>query len=792
MPYSPAAARAANLHRAATALAAYVLAGGLVSFLGWALNRWPLTDWYGNGISIQPNATVCATLAGMGLLLSLRGHRRLAAAAGAAVATIGLATLLQYATGIDLGIDRLLMFGREWGRVGVIFPGRMGPPGSLSWTLFGMALALATAGGAAGARMASGLAMLTSTIAALSIIGYLIGVGVLYTVPYLTVIALQTATFILAVSLGIMAGVPEHGLTALLLRDDAAGLTVRRVLPAAVVGPLAVGWLGLLGHRAGLYDIEFAVAASTIWVMLLLVALLWWTAKAIARLEDARKAELAATRLLQSIGAKLVRSGELEPLLQEILAAAATIAGTEAGRIQLVDPETGRLDVAVHHGLGDGVGEDGMGTVHSTPLVSRGGSPLGSLDNHYRSGQRPSEQALRYLDLLARMAADLVERKRAEDALREADRRKDEFLATLAHELRNPLAPIGNAVQVLRLQGTADPSSRRAHETIDRQLRHLVRLVDDLLEVGRITRGRIELKRERVDLQSVVAHAIETNRPLIEAAGHHLTVDLPPAPIFLDADPVRLAQVFSNLLNNACKFTAPGGRIAVLSHREDGEVVVTVTDSGAGIPPRLLASVFGLFAQVERPIDRSVGGLGIGLHLAKRLVELHGGTVVARSEGEGKGSELVVRLPVLPGSPAVAEARAEPAGDRRAAARRILVVDDNRDSTESLSLLLQLGGHETEMAHEGGEAIEKAQAWHPDVILLDLGLPRMNGYDACRAIRRLPEGKDIRIIALTGWGQEQDRLETARAGFDAHLVKPVDMAALGKLLGDGAAAAGQS
>jgi PAS domain S-box-containing protein len=375
---------------------------------------------------------------------------------------------------------------------------------------------------------------------------------------------------------------------------------------------------------------------------------------------------------------------------------------------------------------------------------------------------------------------DITERKQQEEALREADRRKDEFLATLAHELRNPLAPIRNGLQVLRLTG--EPAAReRAREMMERQFGQLVRLVDDLLDVSRVSRNRLELRKARISLASVVENAVETARPLIEAKGHSLTVTLPPEPVFLDADLTRLAQVFWNLLNNSAKYTDPGGRIDLTARRDGGGVEVVVRDTGIGIPAEALPDLFTLFSQVDPGLERSQGGLGIGLALVKGLVEMHGGTVAARSAGPGRGSEFVVRLPAQPG---VGESRPPPAVEAATAPprRRVLVVDDNRDGATSLAMMLSLLGHDTRTAHDGLEAVELAEAFRPDVILLDIGLPKLNGYDACRRIREKPWGKSPVIVAVTGWGQEEDRRRSRAAGFDHHLVKPVELDVLEKLL----------
>jgi PAS domain S-box-containing protein len=375
---------------------------------------------------------------------------------------------------------------------------------------------------------------------------------------------------------------------------------------------------------------------------------------------------------------------------------------------------------------------------------------------------------------------DIEDVKRLEAALREADRRKNEFLATLAHELRNPLAPIRNGLQVLRLANERS-AQEQARAMMERQLGQLVRLVDDLLDVSRISRNKLELRKARIPLASVVENAVETARPLIDAKGHTLSVTLPPEPLYLDADLTRLAQVFWNLLNNSAKYTDPGGRIDLVAERQGSVVVVTVRDSGIGIPREALPGLFTLFSQVDPSLERSQGGLGIGLALIKGLVERHGGSVEAHSGGVGQGSLFVVRLPVAPD-----QGKEEKPGtdDNQvgSALRRVLVVDDNRDAAASLAMMLSLVGHDTRTAHDGLEALELAEAFRPDVILLDIGLPKLNGYDTCRRIREQPWGTEMFIVAVTGWGQEDARRRSQEAGFDHHLVKPVDFAALEKLL----------
>ncbi|HSR96405.1 MAG TPA: PAS domain-containing protein [Kofleriaceae bacterium] len=376
---------------------------------------------------------------------------------------------------------------------------------------------------------------------------------------------------------------------------------------------------------------------------------------------------------------------------------------------------------------------------------------------------------------------DITEQRKMAADLAEADRRKSEFLAILAHELRNPLAPIRTGLQVLKLSGDDGQAAEQARTMMDRQLAQMVRLVDDLMDVSRITSGKIELRKKPVQLAAVVNSAIETSRPLIEQMGHELTVTLPSQPITLDADLTRLAQVFMNLLNNAAKYSERGGQIQLTAEPRGAEVVVSVKDNGIGIDADHLPAIFEMFSQVDRSLEKAQGGLGIGLSLVKRLIELHGGTVDARSDGPNMGSEFVVRLPMV-----VEASRAENVlpQEQRAPqpALRILVVDDNRDGADLLAMMLESMGNEIRVAYDGEAAIGATLDFCPDVVLLDIGLPKLNGYEACRRIRALDAGKDVLLIAQTGWGQSEDRRRTREAGFDHHLVKPLDPQVLRKLL----------
>jgi PAS domain S-box-containing protein len=382
----------------------------------------------------------------------------------------------------------------------------------------------------------------------------------------------------------------------------------------------------------------------------------------------------------------------------------------------------------------------------------------------------------------SKIARDITEQKRVQRELREADKKKNEFLALLAHELRNPLGPIRHAVKILRARTPRPEELEWATNIIDRQTEHMTRLVEDLLDVARITRGTIELRKERVDIATVLTGAVESSSTLIEKARHQLRVTPPAEPLYVDGDPTRLTQVVTNLLDNAAKYTDPGGRIWLSAEREGDEVAIRVRDTGIGIAPDVLPHIFDMFTQAGMSLERSHGGLGVGLGLVDRLVKLHGGQVSAASAGPGAGSEFTIRLPVA-GKPR------KPTGDVTVKAQsdgrsrcRILVVDDNVDSVDSLAMLLRMMGHEVDAANDGEEGLKVAAKVRPHVAILDIGLPKMNGYDLAKLMRAEPWGRDLVLVALTGWGQEEHRQRSADSGFDHHLTKPVDLEALQQIL----------
>ena len=382
----------------------------------------------------------------------------------------------------------------------------------------------------------------------------------------------------------------------------------------------------------------------------------------------------------------------------------------------------------------------------------------------------------------AKVTQDLSERRHMQD-LEKAAKNVNEFIAMLAHELRNPLAPIRTAVQVMAKAPHDAETVDAMRQTIDRQSAQLARIVDDMIDIARITKGSLVIEHQPVELGDVVRRAVETAAPAIEAARHALDLDVPDSGFLVYGDRDRLTQLLSNLLNNAARYTPPGGRISVRVRREDGHALLSVRDTGRGIEPQIMDRIFDMFVQGRSPLERVGGGLGIGLALARRIAELHGGTLHATSEGEGKGSELILRLPLSPVEPAPERERAD-APERAAVPRRVLVVDDNVDAAATLELLLRSLGHETRMAHDGVRALDIAREFRPEVILLDIGMPGLDGYEVARRLRAMNHGQNFRIVAITGWGQDADRTRTKEAGFDVHLVKPVDLRVLSKVLDD--------
>jgi signal transduction histidine kinase/DNA-binding response OmpR family regulator len=545
----------------------------------------------------------------------------------------------------------------------------------------------------------------------------------------------------------------------------------------------------------------------------------------LAAIRDEVAAQLADMKRLHGLVARLSNSLELATVLEEVLLAVTGLQGTDRGVLMLRDPERDVMTTAAAVGftadqlaaagdepvelqaegavaavVGGGIFVDDIGpdpvlaphlpaarrdgyrAVCSTPLLTSGGALVGTIATYFPRPHRPSDRELRLVELYARQAAEFIDNARLYRAIREADRQKGEFLAMLAHELRNPLAALLNALQLLRSCGL-EGAAVQARDVAERQVRHLARLVDDLLDVSRISNGKIQLRKGPVDLREPLARAVETARPLVESRRHQLSISLPDHPVLMEADSARLEQVVANLINNAAKYTEPGGRIELEATAEGTEAVVRVRDTGIGIAPDLLPRVFDLFTQADRSLDRSQGGLGIGLTLARRLIDLHGGSITASSPGVGHGSEFAVRLPITLEAQ-LAEPPDEDAPDSTGdgSPRHVLVVDDNADAARILARLLELQGHRVEVAHDGPAALSLAQARPPDVILLDIGLPGMDGYEVARRLRQSLGPDRTMLVAVTGYGQEEDRRRSDEAGMDYHLTKPVDPRTIRDLL----------
>jgi signal transduction histidine kinase/CheY-like chemotaxis protein len=545
------------------------------------------------------------------------------------------------------------------------------------------------------------------------------------------------------------------------------------------------------------------------------------TEEALRASQAERDSQLSDLTRLNEMSAHLSATLELQQILQAVLHTACAIDRTPMGVLALCESEGGPLHAAASAGFdadvlahlpvvpaatgscGDALGERrrvvvedvqsapgcealrevarraGFRSVHSTPLITRAGRLMGVLSTHAQPVRRPSAWQMHLLDLCARQAADFIENARLYAEINEQHKRKDEFLAVLAHELRNPLAPIQNAARVLQAPQVEDGHRLWAAGTVDRQVRHMARLVDDLIDLQRITNGKLELRKAPIEVSDIVYAAVEASRPLIDSRGQVLLLELSREPIYLDGDLTRLAQVVADLLDNAAKFTPHGGTITVRTERVRAEAMIRVADTGIGIAPDQLTTIFQMFAQPQPAVDYANGGLGVGLTLAKRLVELHGGAIQAASAGINRGSEFTVRLPAREQAPAPARRRETapaPSG------LRIVIVDDNRDSANSLAMLLRLMGNDVRTGHDGREAVTLAEAFRPDAVLLDLGLPVISGYEAARQIRERTGATGCMLVAITGWGQASDRERSREAGFDHHLVKPVDVPRLLEIL----------
>jgi signal transduction histidine kinase/ActR/RegA family two-component response regulator len=545
------------------------------------------------------------------------------------------------------------------------------------------------------------------------------------------------------------------------------------------------------------------------------------------------EAEVSSLNRLHELGTRLLHTPDLSSALEEILRASIALLGADMGNIQIYDPIDKALKIAAQQGFNadfldhfstvqmesdttcaralrsaqrvavtdvkadagyaahrEAANKAGYRSVQSTPLLSRDGTPLGVLSTHFRLPRQPDEHQLRILDLYARQASDFIERLRIAERMQEADKHKDEFIAMLSHELRNPLSAIENSAMLLELPDIGSDKRQWAAKVVQRQCRAMKILLDDLLDASRLSLGRLTLHKQNVTLASVIESALETTQALIDTAGHALSVAESPPSTIIYGDPVKLAQIFSNLLSNAAKYTDPGGKIALDVKITTANVEVTVTDNGIGFEPLFAEQIFGMFSQGESRYGRTATGLGIGLALVRAIAELHGGWVKAASEGPGQGSVFTVSLPLVrpvesfpqaaPG-PEILPAR-EPGAGTGVKPCRILVADDNKPAAKAISMLLERDGHTIHVAHDGLAALQEAERFLPDIMLLDIGMPHLSGYEVARAIRAAPWGAGAYLIAATGWGQEKDKKLAKEAGFDVHLTKPIDFSQLKELV----------
>jgi PAS domain S-box-containing protein len=754
------------------------LLGGLITFLGWTFDIPRITDWAGTGISMLPNTSIAMMLAGAALLLWSYGHVGATRVLGILVGLIGAATLFQYVSSIDLGIDRLVVY-REWGQRGTLVPGRMGPPAGTSFTLLGIALVWGAVGGKGSGR-ASVLAIISFCIAALSLTGYAFGADPLFSLPRFTTIALQTSMLLATLSIGILASLPTTQPVQGLLEDSSSGLILRRGLPVVVVLPLALAWLRLQGQEAGWYDTAFGTALRTTVEIGLLVAALWWVASLTRSHERFQRASQQALRL---------KTDELEGFL-DTAAICLHRVGPDGIILWANQAELDTLGYTAEEYIGRHIAEFHADAAVIADILRRlhAGEKLRNVEARMRCKDGSVRHVLIDSSVLwvnehfkhtRCFTRDVTEQKLAEGELRLANKRKDEFLATLAHELRNPLAPINNGLELLNAGPEPDKAGLQA--MMKRQMRQMTRLVDDLLDVSRVNQGKIVLRMAPVELASLIHQAVESVKPQVENAHQDLKVVLPLAPMYVHGDGPRLVQAIGNLLNNASKFTPLKGSIELRLAEEQGQACIRISDTGIGLEPEEMDRIFELFVQADTSLERTTSGLGIGLTLTKNLTELHQGTVEVASPGRGMGSTFTLRYPLCE-PPATTSRPVERPLTEGSVSHSILIVDDNKDAADSMALLMKALGHTVHLAHDGPSAIAAATRLLPRIILLDIGLPHMNGYEVAQSIRAEAWGKDTVLIALTGWGQDEDKRRSKEAGFDHHLVKPPMLADLKRII----------
>jgi PAS domain S-box-containing protein len=891
----------------------YAVAAGLVSFLGWALDIPRLADWDGNGIAIQPNTTLAVMGAGATLLFLASGWNRVALLGAVFVGVIGATALFQFSAGVDLGIDTQLLFGRTWGSQGTLSVGRMGPPASVSWTVLGAGLAFAASEVPALRRIAPKLGLFAAGIGSLSLIGYAFGVHTLYSLPRLTTIALQTATMILAVAIGVIASVPEQQPMRRLLEESAAGLLARRAIPFLVLLPICVGLLRLRGQEAGLYDTAFGTAVLVLVLMILLLALLWWATAVVAaherrvrgireRLEgvlasisdrfqivdrewrltyqnaamrralseegiDAdlalgrdffeRSPEFRGAKAAQALQRAMNKRTEVE---FEVLHGAARLHWfnvraspapdgglailsrdvTDRKRAEraVIENEkqlrlvTAHLPVRVAYcdtrtnfkfvnepcarslglppeeiigkGMREILGEKYTPALERHVEDSLAGSTVvaetevtDELEERcfLRSTFTPERDGDGRVVGLVISTIDITDRKHAEEereallarecsartAAERAGRIKDEFLATLSHELRTPLNAIMGWTHLLLQKPLPEDRLDQGLAVIGRNARLQAQLISDLLDMSRIISGKMRLEVQRVELPAIIEASLESIRPAADAKSVRIQSIVDPILHPVHGDPARLQQVVWNLLSNAVKFTPRGGRVQVVLARVESHVVLSVSDTGEGMPAEFLPHLFERFLQADSSATREHGGLGLGLAIVKQLVELHGGRVHASSDGEGRGSTFVVELPlaVLSETPAATPTETRPSTQTTPPARelvhldgvRVVIVDDDPDARVLLRRLLEECNAEVRVADSASAALALLKEFKADVVISDIGMPRVDGYEFISRARA--EGLAAPAIALTAFARSEDRTRALLSGYQSHVTKPV-------------------
>jgi signal transduction histidine kinase len=768
----------------------------------------------------KTNACIGLVVAGCALLALARGGRWLEAV-GTALAVlagvIGGATFMQYVLAVDLGIDQLVA--RDWPFAeSSQHPNRMAPNAALSFVLIGVTLALVGRRRRTLVHIAHVCAVLLIVIDGIALLGYLLDATFLYRAGPFVRISPYTALCFVLLAGGAIVLRADHGIIPW-LRDPGLGpFTVRRLLLPVVLVPAFVGWLGMTGQDAGWWGAPSARAIEVLAFVALFASVMASFARTLDHADERRKASELELRRVAELTAALSRALTVEEVARATVDLGVPALGADAGGIFLLEPDRANLRLLASHGyrrtqaapydrvplaanlpVCDAVRagtsvfitsaaefaarypqvaeRDPETEAWAAILLEGRGRLLGAIGLSFKH-QLPEAEARARIDDLTAQCGQALDRailfeevQAARDSARDASRAKDQFLAMLGHELRNPLSPISHALELMKAR---DPVPSRERMVIERQVRHMTRLVDDLLDVSRIAQGKIELRREIVEVAAITRDAVELVTPLLTERGHRLAVRAAPD-LHVDGDRARLIQVVSNLLNNAARYTPPGGELQLVAARDGDSVVIEVIDNGTGIAPELLAHVFEPFVQGERTIERAAGGLGLGLAIVNSLVHLHDGTIEVASAGESRGSRFTVRLPARdPG----AHAPPEPARAARATnVRRVLVVDDNVDAAELMAASLENAGHSVRVAFDGESALAVAGEHAPDCVMLDIGLPRLDGYEVARRLRTsdVATGRHRTIVAMTGYGQAEDVQRAMDAGFDRHLVKPVSI-----------------